>query len=305
MASKSIFTHWPTILLGVLVAAILVVAIVTYQVNETESVVVTTLGRVEPESPAPGLHLRWPYPIQRIYSFDRRTRCFSGSVGKLEETQTADGQNILVGIFVNYRIDDPQQFFISLENIAKAESELNTWMRGAKLATIGRYEFNQIVNTDPAKMKLTQIQDEIRQELEQKAAPYGLTIELVGINSINVPTSISEKVFERMNDDRKRVVADFLARGEQQAKSIRIEADSNRAKTLADAEAKAKEIRAQGDAEAAKYYEVFSKNPELAIFLRKLDALSQIMKTRTTLVVDTNTAPFDLLQTNAESLGTK
>ena len=74
---------------------------------------------------------------------------------------------------------------------------------------------------------------------------------------------------------------------------------------VAEAEAKAREIRAEGDAEAAKYYEVFSKNPELAIFLRKLDALSQIMKTRTTLVVDTNTAPFDLLQKNAEILGTK
>jgi hypothetical protein len=73
----------------------------------------------------------------------------------------------------------------------------------------------------------------------------------------------------------------------------------------ADAEAKAKEIRAEGDVEAAKSYEIFQKNPELAKFLRKLDSLREIMRGRTTIVVDTNTVPFDLLKPGAENLGTK
>ena len=67
-------------------------------------------------------------------------------------------------------------------------------------------------------------------------------------------------------------------------------------------EATAKSIRAEGDAEAAKYYEVFKENPELAVFLRKLDSLRRIMKGRTTLVLDTNAAPFDLLKPGAEKL---
>ena len=72
---------------------------------------------------------------------------------------------------------------------------------------------------------------------------------------------------------------------------------------LTDAEAKAKTIRAEGDAEAARHYEVFKANPELAAFLRKLDSLRRIMKSRTTLVLDTGAAPFDLLNADAAKLG--
>ena len=68
-------------------------------------------------------------------------------------------------------------------------------------------------------------------------------------------------------------------------------------------EAKAKEIRAAGDAAAAKYYSVFKQNPELAVFLRKLESLRVVMRGRTTLVFDTNTAPFDLFKPGAEVLG--
>ena len=43
----------------------------------------------------------------------------------------------------------------------------------------------------------------------------------------------------------------------------------------------------------------------LLAFLRKLDSLREIMRGRTTIVVDTNTVPFDLLKPGAENLGTK
>lgn len=302
MATGNFFKHWPTMLLGLVVAAILLVAVFSYQLNQTESAVVTTFGRPT-EVTEPGLHFRWPFPFQRIYRFDHRIRCFEGGAGKLEETMTADGQNILVGIYVNFRIQDVKQFFITLENMTKAEDQLNSWMRGYKNAAFGRYKFSQVVNTDPKLMKLNEIQEEIKKNLIQISKPYGLEIVSVGINTINVPKAISEKVFDRMIQERQRAAAQFLAQGNSRAEKIRIDADREKAITLANAEAQAKEIRAQGDAEAAKYYAVFKENPELAEFLRKLDSLRQIMKGRTTLVLDTNVAPFDLFKPGAEVLG--
>ena len=71
---------------------------------------------------------------------------------------------------------------------------------------------------------------------------------------------------------------------------------------ISTAEAKAKEIRAKGDAAAAEAYEVFNQNPELAAYLRKLDSLKKIMETKTTVVLDTNTAPFDILKENSYQL---
>ena len=145
MAEKNFFKHWPTMLLGFIVAAILLVAVFSFQLSQTQSAVVTTFGRPRLVK-EPGLHFRWPYPFQRVYTFDKRVRCFSGGEGKLEETMTKDGHNILIGIYVTYRIDNAELFFTSLENMNKAESQLNSLMRGAKNAAFGNYNFDQIVN---------------------------------------------------------------------------------------------------------------------------------------------------------------
>ena len=304
MSSGNFFKHTPTLLLGIAVAAILLVAVFSFQLNQTETAVVTTFGKPA-QVTAPGLHFRWPFPFQKIYRFDKRVRSFEGGAGKLEETTTRDGHNILVGIYVDFKIGNVKKFFVTFENITNAEDQLNSWMRSAKNAAFGQYRFNQIVNTDPAQMKLAEIQDKIKTELAEKTSGYGLEILRVGINTINVPKTVSEKVFARMIAERKLVADKYIAEGSSEARKIRIEADSARTIRLADAEAKAKEIRAEGDVEAAKSYEIFQKNPELAKFLRKLDSLREIMRGRTTIVVDTNTVPFDLLKPGAENLGTK
>ena len=302
MATGNFFKHWPTMLLGVVVAVILLIAVFSYQLNQTESAVVTTFG-----SPAavtdPGLHFRWPFPFQKIYKFDHRIRCFEGGSGKIEETMTADGQNILVGIFINYRISAVEKFFLTLEDMTKAEERLNSLMRSAKNATFGQYKFSQVINTKPELMKLNEIQDRIKAALEKDTAEYGIEIVSVGINTINVPERITDKVFDRMIEDRKLVADRYLAEGTVRASEIRNDADQKKAVMLAKAEAEAREIRAQGDAEAATFYAVFQENPELAEFLRKLDSLRLIMRNQTTLVLDTNVAPFDLLKPGSEVLG--
>lgn len=249
MATGNFFKHWPTMLLGVVVAVILLIAVFSYQLNQTESAVVTTFG-----SPAavtdPGLHFRWPFPFQKIYKFDHRIRCFEGGSGKIEETMTADGQNILVGIFINYRISAVEKFFRTLEDMTKAEERLNSLMRSAKNATFGQYKFSQVINTKPELMKLNEIQDRIKAALEKDTAEYGIEIVSVGINTINVPERITDKVFDRMIEDRKLVADRYLAEGTVRASEIRNDADQKKAVMLAKAEAEAREIRAQGDAEA-------------------------------------------------------
>ena len=304
MATNNFFKHWPTWVLGLLVAVILLFAVFSFQLNQTEAAVVTTFGRPA-QVTEPGLHFRWPYPFQRIYRFDNRVRCFGGGAGKLEETTTSDGHNLLVGIYVNFRIADTVKFFKTLENMTQSEEKLNSLMRGYKNAAIGEYRFNEIINTDPKQMRQKQIQEKIKANLARETKDYGLEILDVGISTINVPKSISEKVADRMIAERKVQSDAYISEGNARAKQIRTEADTSRTIALADAEAKARTIRAEGDAEAAKYYAEFTKNPQLAEFLLKLDSLRKIMKGRTTLVVDYSTAPFDLFKPGAEVLRTQ
>ncbi len=297
------FTHWPTLLLGFIVASFFLVAIFSFQIDQTETAIVTTLGTPSEKPIEPGLHMRWPYPIQDVYRFDRRVRCFSGTIAKEgQETSTRDNQNIIVSIFINYRIIDAKKFYSSLVTISKGEAQLNNWMRGVTLEVFGRYNFGQLVNVNSEKMRLTQIQNEILKKISIQAKPSGIEISFVGINSLNIPESISKSVFDRMIQERKVEAEKFLAEGRSEAQRIITEINRKRDDELAKATAKAKEIRAQGDADAAKYYATYRKSPELAAFLRKLDSLRTIMKSKTTLILDTNSAPFDVFKMDAEKL---
>ena len=297
------FTHWPTLLLGFIVAAFFLVAIFSFQIDETETAIVTTLGTPSEKPIEPGIHMRWPYPIQDVYRFDRRIRCFAGTIGKDgQETSTRDNQNIIVSIFINYRIIDAKKFYSSLVTISKGEAQLNNWMRGVTLEVFGRYNFGELVNVDSKKMRLSQIQDEILKEVKAQAKPSGIDVSFVGINSLNIPESISKSVFDRMINERKVEAGKFLAEGRNEAQKIMTETNRKRDDELAKATAAAKEIRAQGDADAAKYYATYKKSPELAAFLRKLDSLRTIMKSKTTLILDTDSAPFDVFKMNAEKL---
>ncbi len=302
-AKNKFFTHWPTWFLGFIVASFFLIAIFSFQIDETETAIVTTLGTPSENPIEPGIHMRWPYPIQDVYRFDRRVRCFSGTIGKDgQETSTRDNQNIIVSIFINYRIVNAKNFYSSLVTIRKGEAQLNNWMRGITLEVFGTYNFGQLVNVDPKKMRLTEIQSKILEKLKAQAKPSGIEVSFVGINSLNIPESISKAVFDRMIKERTVEAEKFLAEGRSEAQRIMTDINRKRDDELAKATAQAKEIRAEGDANAAKYYATYKKSPELAAFLRKLDSLRTIMKSKTTLILDTNSAPFDVFKMDAEKL---
>jgi modulator of FtsH protease HflC len=296
--------HWATILLGVIVAVIFVVAIFSYQVNETQMAVITTFDQPSETPVGPGLHPRWFFPIQKVHKFDTRYRCYDGKVGKVEEVLTKDQQNVVVGIYIIYRIKDPVKFYLTMVNIPAAEEQLNTWMRGARSEVIGTYDFDQLINTNSKGMKLEQVEKKIKAKLVEVAGPIGLEIKSVGIKSLNIPEIISKNVFDRMISERNRAAQEFLSAGQTRADDIRIKTDGEVRTMLADSEAKAKVIRAEGDAKAAQFYATFKQNPELAIFLRKLQSLRKVMKSKTTLILDTDSAPFDIMKMDADQLKT-
>ena len=65
---------------------IMAVYLVTFQVRETESALVTRFGEPVREKTEPGLAWKWPAPIERVHRFDSRLRVLEselivGSVG--------------------------------------------------------------------------------------------------------------------------------------------------------------------------------------------------------------------------------
>lgn len=285
-----------TIAIGLLLLVLFGSVLFVFQVRNTEVAIKTTFGK--PSSNAvsePGAYLRLPWPIQKIYRFDKRIQNLED---KFEESTTRDSFNLLVEVFAGWRIDKPDVFLPKFPDasIAEAERQLRDQVRSAKRSVIGQYEFADLISTDESKLKLqeieTRILDQVRKGTEEK---YGIRFEFLGIRRLGVPESISEKVISRMESERQRLIEQIEGEGEEEAQKIRSEADKQTGILLAQAEAERKRLLGEGEAEAAQYYEVFERNPELARFLLKLEAFRQSLSDQTTLILDPTTPPFDML----------
>ena len=160
----------------------------------------------------------------------------------------------------------------------------------------GEVAFAQLVNIDPAALRHDQIEQRVAEAVRPEAEKrYGIEVLFVGLRKLGLPEAITQSVFERMRAEREELAERYRSEGEGEAVRIRAQADSERDQVLARADAEARRLRAEGEAEAAAHYQVFSEEPGLALFLRKLDALRETLGEKSTVVLSADTEPFDLL----------
>lgn len=284
-----------TLVVGALLVLIFVLLLFTFQVRQTEVAVVTTFDRPTRFIESPGLQWKWPPPIQKVYTFDRRVHNFEG---RLEQIFTRDNYPLLVKMYVGWTIDNPTNFFYSFPSgqAADAEPALSALLENGKNEVVGKHPFSHFVSTDESQLKFVEVENEVLQAIRPIAqSKYGIDINFVGIKQLSLPESVTEKVFTRMQAERDREVERLKAEGQARATEIRSTAELERDKLLAAARAQATEIRGEADAAAAKSLAVFNQNPELAIFLRELKALKESLQERTTLVLDDRMSPYHLL----------
>jgi len=270
--------------------------LISFQVRETESCLVTTFGKPTRSLTKPGWYFKWPFPIQQVHSFDSRMRAFEV---EMEETRTAGGEPIIVNTYVVWKIAGPLEFFNAIKTETKAEDEfLRSRIRNTQNNVIGRHYFSELVNSDPAKIKFEEIQTEMLTNLKQSVADAkcGIEIKTLGIKQLKVSAEVSKAVFARMMADRNRRADAITTQGNAEAIKIRTDAKSKSDELITAAEARAKVTRGIGDAEAAKHYKYLDEDPQLAMFLRNLEALQTILGDRTTFVTPTDMVPFTLLK---------
>jgi membrane protease subunit HflC len=292
-----------SLVIGGLLLVIFLAVLFAFQVRSTEVAVVTTFGKYSTSHTEPGLKVRLPWPIQNIYRFDNRLQNFER---KFEQTTTRDAKNILVSLFVGWKISDPKIFLERFNgDPLKAEQQLEGLVRNAKNAVIGRYNFSDFVSPDPKLVKFEQFEAEVLKEIQGSAKDtYGLSVEVVGIKQLGLPEAITGKVFERMRSERERLVKQFTGEGEAKAIEIRSEANRKRDELLAKADADALRIIGEAESQASKDYAVFEQKPDLAIYLLQIKALKESLKDRATIILDQRTTPFNLLTGDKAPAGT-
>jgi len=277
-----------------LIILVLGLYLFTFQVREINCVLETTFGEPTRTITKPGWYFKWPVPIQRIHTYDARMRVFEGDIG---ETTTKGAVPIIVKTYVVWRIADPLRFYNAVGTINDAEEKLLSQLNDTQNKVIGRHYFAEFVNSDPDKIKFASIEEEMFNELQQALTDsYGIEIKELGIKQLQVSEDVSKDVFARMRAERNRKTQATISQGKAQANKIISDADAKKTELLAAAQARAKAIKGQGDAKAAQYYKMLTEQPELAMFLRDIEALKKILEKRSTVVIGADTDPFKLLR---------
>ncbi|NLF16245.1 MAG: protease modulator HflC [Lentisphaerae bacterium] len=306
---RTVLQHWPVMVLAAVVVGIFLAGLVTFQVRETEIALVMRLGKAREGADGKvivygaGLHRKLPF-FDEVWRTDKRLQTYELKKGRTEQITTSDNHQIVVSTYVLWKVADPALFFKSFPPPdSDFTSELDALVRSARNNVLPQHALAELVNVDPSKARLGDIEAEILAEAQPRAREqYGIDIVSVGFKHIGFPEQVTQKVFARMRAEREKRSQEYLSQGLREAQRIRAEADREASDTVARAQAESKRIRAEGDEQAAKSYAVFQQSPELAAFLRKLDALRLTLSEKTTLVVDTNTPPYDLFLKGATDI---
>ena len=101
----------------------------------------------------------------------------------------------------------------------------------------------------------------------------GVEVVDLRVKKIDLPTEVSDSVYDRMRTERERLARELRAQGNEVAEKIRATADKDKTVILADAYREAEVLKGNGDAEAtATYAAAYTKDPEFYDFTRSLQA---------------------------------
>jgi membrane protease subunit HflC len=295
-------TRLPRILGASAVVAAAAIYAVTFVLHEGEGALSVRFGSPVRVLAAPrdaGVHLTWPWPIEKVYRYDMRERIFEGG---LEEASTADGQLVVAGVFVLWRVGDPRAFHEAvMGREAAAEPLIGGALRSGVNDVLARHRYAALTQAPPAQSgggaagELEKIETEIARLLREPLGAYGIEIVAAGFHQLVLPEKAAEGVFAQMRQAKERDAARIQSEGDAQARKIKAEAQRDYERSLAEARTRAGEIAAKAKAEAAGVLAAVD-NKDLLAFLDRLTALEEVFAGPTTIVWDLNTPPLDLLK---------
>jgi len=284
---------------GIALLLILLLFSMTYTVSFHEVGIRSRFGQTSENSIVrdAGLHFRLPFFADTVTLLDTRMKIHQSP---LELLQTADGQQIVVKAYLLWQVDPdgtaPLNFFRSHGSADGAKSSIDGQFRDA-LSVLSSFSFDELTG---ATNKLTIAEASILDRLETLKAS-GIVPVSVGINRLLLPPKTTTAVLNRMQARRETLAEQRRAKGMADAEAIRAEARAKHDKIMAFASQRAEDIRAEGEAQAAEYLQQMGEDEELAIFLAWLDALETSLSENTTLVLESNVAPWHLMKLDSES----
>jgi len=266
-----------------------------FVVNEKERAIVFQFGEaVRPDIPV-GLQFKIPL-IQEVKKFDARIQTLDEEPDRI---LTVESKYLLVDSFIKYRITDVLTFYKATGN--GNFNSLNSLLGQRSEATL-KDNFATRTVTEVISGERDELMNILLTSLNEEVKDLGIEIIDFRVKRIDLPSNLSNSVYERMKTERQELAEKLRSEGNEIAREKRAEADKERVVILADAYKQSQQLRGEGDATAASIYaESFSKNPEFYEFTRSMKAYVETFENKSdVMLIDSDSEFFKYLNDKKE-----
>jgi len=227
---------------------------------------------------APGLHFKIPF-IETVRKLDARIQTLDEAADRFV---TAEKKDLMVDSFVKWRIVDFSTYYLRTSgSVDNARALLKQKVNNGLRTEFGNRTIKEIVSGDRSA-----IMSKALESAASSREDLGIEVVDVRIKAINLPTEISNSIYERMRAERTAVAKEHRSQGQEQAEIIRATIDAKVTIMLAEAQKNAFTVRGEGDAQAAKVYaDAYTKDAEFYSFFRSLEAYENSFSSKNDIMV--------------------
>jgi membrane protease subunit HflC len=259
--------------------ALVIGALSLFVVDQRQNAIVFRLGEVVHVKKEPGLYIKVPL-LDNVRYFD--TRILTIDTAEPERFLTSEKKNVLVDLFVKWRITDVRQYFITVQgNESLAQTRLLQTINDGLRAEFGNRTVHDVVSGERDK-----IMNLMRDKANEDAKKIGVEVLDVRLKRVDLPQEVSVDVYRRMEAERKRVANELRSTGAAESEKIRADADRQREVIIAQAYREAQRIKGEGDARATGIYaRAYQQNAEFYTFYRSLEAYKASFRGRNDVLI--------------------
>jgi membrane protease subunit HflC len=226
----------------------------------------------------PGLHFKWPV-VETVKKLDARIQTLDEAADRFV---TSEKKDLIVDSFAKWRIVDFSTYYLRTSgSVDNARALLKQKINNGLRTEFGNRTIKEIVSGDR-----DAIMSKALESAKSSREDLGIEVVDVRIKAINLPTEISQSIYERMRAERTAVAKEHRSQGQEQAEIIRATIDAKVTIMLAEAQKNAFTVRGEGDAQAAKVYaDAYTKDADFYSFFRSLEAYENSFNSKNDIMV--------------------
>lgn len=190
-------------LITIVVIAVFIIASAIRVLREYERGVIFRLGRLI-AAKGPGLIILIPI-IDRMVKVSLRTVVMDVPP---QDVITRDNVSVQVNAVIYFRVVDPENAIVQVENFIFATSQLaQTTLR----SIVGQIELDELL------AQRDKINQELQQIIDKHSDPWGIKVSLVEVKHIDLPIEMKRAMARQAEAERERRAKVINAEGEYQA----------------------------------------------------------------------------------------